>query len=196
MDERQMREIVSRVAAVCWQQLGAEIPLAFPVEVSARHVHLTREAVERLFGPGATLTPKRELSQPGQFLCEERVSLVTEKGTMQRVAVLGPERGAVQVELSATDCKALGIDAPLRLSGDLRDAGDGRIRVVVGMATCGIAAGAKHRAKANDDIDNRVYDISGRNGICSHQTGNEDTVDHRINRSEYHHNDSRKCKTK
>lgn len=62
MDERQMREIVSRVAAVCWQQLGAEIPLAFPVEVSARHVHLTREAVERLFGPGATLTPKRELS--------------------------------------------------------------------------------------------------------------------------------------
>ena len=124
MDERQMREIVSRVAAVCWQQLGAEIPLAFPVEVSARHVHLTREAVERLFGPGATLTPKRELSQPGQFLYEERVSLVTEKGTMQRVAVLGPGRGAVQVELSATDCKALGIDAPLRLSGDLRDAGD------------------------------------------------------------------------
>jgi len=123
MDDLQLQEIVSRVAAACRQQLGAELPLVFPVEVSARHVHLTREAVERLFGSGAALTPKRQLSQPGQFLCEERVTLVTCKGTIEHVAVLGPERGAVQTELSATDCRTLGIDAPLRLSGDLRDAG-------------------------------------------------------------------------
>ena len=134
MDERQMQEIVARVAAACRQQLGAELPLAFPVEASARHVHLTREAVERLFGGGASLTPKRELSQPGQFLCEERVTLVTEKGTLAHVAVLGPERGAVQVELSATDCRTLGIDAPLRLSGDLRGAGNVYLVGPKGMA--------------------------------------------------------------
>lgn len=124
MDEKAMRELVSRVAAACAAQMSAELPLDFPVEVSAKHVHLTEEAVERLFGKGAKLTPKRPLSQPGQFLSEERVTLVTPKGTIENVAVLGPARKAVQVELSVTDCRALGIDAPLRMSGDLRDAGD------------------------------------------------------------------------
>ena len=68
--------------------------------------------------PSRPLTPKRPLSQPGQFVCQERVRLVTPKGSIDRVAVLGPERKACQVELSATDCVALGIDAPVRLSGD------------------------------------------------------------------------------
>lgn len=123
MDERQIQEIAAHVAAACRQQLETELSLVFPVEVSARHVHLTREAVEQLFGSGAKLTGKRALSQPGQFLCEERVSLVTSRGRIENVAVLGPERSAVQTELSATDCRTLGIDAPVRLSGDLRDAG-------------------------------------------------------------------------
>ena len=79
----------------------------FPVEVSARHVHLTREAVELLFGPGHQLGKKKMLSQPGEFLSEERVKLVTPKGQIDNVAVLGPERKAVQVELSATDAKSL-----------------------------------------------------------------------------------------
>ncbi len=124
MDNRQLQEIVSRVAAVCMEQVGRELPLEFPVEVSARHVHLTESAVEQLFGTGAGMTPKRQLSQPGQFLSEERVMLVTPKGIIENVAVLGPARSAVQVELSATDCRTLGIAAPLRMSGDLRDAGD------------------------------------------------------------------------
>lgn len=124
MDNRQLQEIVSRVAAVCMEQMSGELPLEFPVEISARHVHLTEEAVEQLFGPGAKLTPKRPLSQPGQFLSEERVMLVTPKGIIEKVAVLGPVRPAVQVELSATDCRTLGIDAPLRMSGDLQGAGD------------------------------------------------------------------------
>lgn len=101
-----------------------ELALDIPVEVSARHVHLTKEAVRQLFGPAASLTSKRPLSQPGQFLCEQRVTLVTAKGSIEQVAVLGPTRESVQVELSMTDCRKLGIQAPVRLSGDLRDAAD------------------------------------------------------------------------
>ena len=93
------------------------------VEVSARHVHLTQEDVELLFGKGAVLHPKRPLSQPGQFLSVERVTLIGPKGKKERVAVLGPVRKATQVELSISDCVALGIKAPVRESGDLRDAG-------------------------------------------------------------------------
>ena len=95
-----------------------------PVEVSARHVHLTQEAVEQLFGKGHQLTKKRDLSQPGEFLAEERVKIVTNKGEFSNVAVLGPARPAVQVELSMTDCKTLGIKAPINLSGDLKGAAD------------------------------------------------------------------------
>ena len=96
----------------------------FPVEVSARHVHLTREAVDILFGAGHQLGRKKMLSQPGEFLSEERVKLVTPKGQIDNVAVLGPERKAVQVELSATDAKSLGLKAPVNLSGDLSGAAD------------------------------------------------------------------------
>lgn len=95
-----------------------------PAEVSARHVHLDKTAVEILFGKEYCLTSKRPLSQPGQFLSEERVKLVTEKGEISNVAVLGPLREHTQVELSFTDARQLGINPPLRLSGDLRGAGD------------------------------------------------------------------------
>ena len=87
------------------------------LEASGRHVHLTKEAAMYLFGH--PLTPAKPLSQPGQFAAQERVSLHGPKGTMERVAVLGPERGECQVELSRTDCVTLGIQAPLRDSGDV-----------------------------------------------------------------------------
>lgn len=90
------------------------------VEVSARHVHLTDKDVERLFGKGQVLHEKRPLSQKGQFLCEERVTLIGSKGKKERVAVLGPVRKATQVELSVSDCVALGVKAPLRESGDVQ----------------------------------------------------------------------------
>ena len=97
------------------------------VEVSARHVHLTREHLEVLFGKGAELTPKRPLSQPGQFLSEERVTLVGPKGRKERTAILGPIRPATQVELSKSDCVELGVKAPVRESGDV--AGSGSITI-------------------------------------------------------------------
>lgn len=94
------------------------------VEVSARHVHLTQEDVEVLFGKGAELHWKRDLSQPGQYLSEERVTLKGQKGTFERVAVLGPVRKATQVELSVSDTVALGVTAPIRESGKLDGAGN------------------------------------------------------------------------
>ncbi|MDR1408712.1 MAG: phosphate propanoyltransferase [Oscillospiraceae bacterium] len=103
-----------------------------PLEVSARHVHLTQGALESLFGAGATLGQRRALSQPGEFLSDRRVKLVTSKGEIDGVAVLGPVRGAVQVELSRSDCRKLGLDAPVRLSGDLSGAADVKLQSTTG----------------------------------------------------------------
>lgn len=89
------------------------------VETSARHVHLTEAHIEALFGKGATLTHKKDLSQPGQFACEERVTLVGPKKSIPNVIILGPARSATQVEVSFTDARTLGVDAPVRESGDI-----------------------------------------------------------------------------
>lgn len=93
------------------------------VEVSARHVHLSSADLETLFGPGAALTPKRELSQPGQYLSEERVTVIGPRGKKERVAILGPVRPATQLEVSRTDCSELGLAAPLRESGKVKGSG-------------------------------------------------------------------------
>jgi acetate kinase len=90
-----------------------------PIEVSAHHVHLSRQDVDSLFGRGCELTRKLDLSQPGQFACEETVNLVGPKGRVERVRVLGPERNESQVEISMTEEFKLGIKAPIRASGAL-----------------------------------------------------------------------------
>ncbi len=100
----------------------------FIVETSARHVHVTQETLEILFGKGATLTHKKDLSQPGQFACEERVTIVGPKKELPNVSILGPCRPADQVELSATDARSIGIVAPVRESGDV--AGSGACKIV------------------------------------------------------------------
>ena len=87
------------------------------LEASGRHVHVTKEQALSLFGH--PLTPKRPLSQPGQFLANERLTVAGPKGRFQNVAVLGPERKEAQVEISLTDARTLGIEAPVRLSGDV-----------------------------------------------------------------------------
>ena len=92
------------------------------IGVSARHVHVTKEDVKELFGEGYELTKKVDLSQPGQFACEEQVVLKGPKGTFERVRILGPERSKTQVEVSKTDTFKLGINPPVRNSGDLDDA--------------------------------------------------------------------------
>ena len=96
-------------------------PQGIPIAVSARHLHLTQEAVEALFGEGAQLTVRKMISQPGQFACNEKVDLVGPKRTIKGVRVIGPTRPACQVEISRTDEYTLGIDAPIRNSGDVRN---------------------------------------------------------------------------
>ena len=93
------------------------------VETSARHVHVTQEALEILFGEGYQLTHKKDLSQPGQFACEERVAVIGPKSSFPAVSILGPVRPANQVELSATDARTIGVVAPVRESGDIAGSG-------------------------------------------------------------------------
>ena len=92
----------------------------FIVETSARHVHVTQQDLETLFGKGYELKVKKMLSQPGQYACEERVDVVGPKKTLTGVSILGPVRNATQVEISLTDGRTLGIQPPIRLSGDIQ----------------------------------------------------------------------------
>lgn len=98
------------------------------VETSARHVHVSKEDLAVLFGEGYELTKKKDLSQPGQYACEERVTVVGPKKELPNVSILGPVRPATQVELSATDARSIGITAPIRESGDV--AGSGACKLV------------------------------------------------------------------
>ena len=98
------------------------------VEISARHVHVSQEHLEILFGKGYELTPKKDLSQPGQYACEERVTVVGPKRELAGVSILGPCRKATQIELSLTDARSIGVKAPIRESGDI--AGSGACKLV------------------------------------------------------------------
>ena len=109
MDEKALQALANAV----FSQLFIEL------EASGRHVHVTESQAKTLFGHN--LTPKRPLSQPGQYLANERVTIVGPKGEFQNVAVLGPERKEGQVEISLTDGRVLGMDPPIRLSGDVAD---------------------------------------------------------------------------
>lgn len=109
MDGQELRSLMEAVTERVFVEL----------EASGRHVHVTAEQAKALFGH--PLTPQRPLSQPGQYLAQERVTVIGPKGEFRNVAVLGPERKEGQVEISLTDGKQLGIDAPVRLSGDVRN---------------------------------------------------------------------------
>lgn len=98
------------------------------IETSARHVHVSREDLDTLFGEGYELTPKKNLSQPGQYACEERVAVVGAKGQFPAVSILGPVRASSQVEVSASDARSIGVVAPVRESGDI--AGSGSCKLV------------------------------------------------------------------
>lgn len=130
----------------------ATVPEPIPVAVSARHVHLSRAAVETLFGAGYRLTPAVPLRQPGQWAASERVVLEGPKGRLERVAILGPERLRTQIEISRTDGFALGIDAPVRDSGKLDGTPTVRLIGPVGsLNTDGLIVAARHIHTNPDD---------------------------------------------
>lgn len=111
-----------QLAALVTQAVQAQLRLRgrqVPVGISMRHIHLSRREVDALFGRNYYLTPLRPLSQPGQFACQECLDVIGPKGVLHKVRILGPERSAAQVELAQTDCRAIGISAPVRASGHI-----------------------------------------------------------------------------
>ena len=136
----------------------------FLVEASGRHVHLTQQAIDVLFGEN--LHEKSPLSQPGQYASEERVRLVTAKGEIDNVVVLGPPRGAVQVEMSLTDARILGITIPVNLSGDLKGAAD---VILVGPKGIYNAVGSVIASKAHIHMtpeDARLYGVEDGDSVA------------------------------
>ena len=136
------------------------------IEVSARHAHLCQNDIEKLFGKGYRLTHKKDLSQPGQFLSQEKITIKNGDRIIEKVSVLGPERNESQIEISATDARNLRIDAPIRESGDLVNSPgcvligpNGEIELKSGV----IIAKRHIHANVNDDIS-KIY----KNGdFCS-----------------------------
>lgn len=116
------------------------------VETSARHVHVSREHLDILFGEGYELTEKKALSQPGQYACVERVDVIGPKKTLANVSILGPVRPATQVELSLTDARGIGVAAPVRESGDIEGTPGCIVRGPKGEVEidCGVIAAKRH----------------------------------------------------
>lgn len=145
------------------------------VEVSARHIHLSKEHLEILFGEGYELTPKKDLSQPGQFACEERVKVVGAKKEFAGVSILGPVRPETQVELSLTDARSIGVAAPIRESGDVKGSGSCKLVGPCGEVELaeGVIAAKRHIHFTPEDgekfgvVDNQIVSVKieseGRN---------------------------------
>lgn len=125
------------------------------VEISARHVHVSKADLETLFGKDYELTVKKELSQPGQYACEERVRIVGTKGEFPAVSILGPCRNATQVELSLTDARSIGVDAPVRESGDIDGSGTCKLVGPCGEVeiACGVIAAKRHIHATTKDAE-------------------------------------------
>lgn len=149
------------------------------IETSARHLHLSDADLATLFGEGYTLTNKKDLSQPGQFACVEKVQVVGPKGALN-MSILGPTRKATQVEVSATDARTLGVTPPVRESGDIAGSAacklvgpKGEIELKEGVI---IAKRHIHMTPADaaafgvKDKDIVSVDFKGPRGVCFHET--------------------------
>lgn len=160
--------IAHHSAAVTEGLAKVEGARSIPIAVSARHIHLTHDAVATLFGPGHTLTPRNELSQPGQFACEETLTVVGPKRSLEGVRVLGPTRSKNQVEISRTDEFWLGVDAPVRNSGDTAGSAPVTLQGPAGTVTLteGLICAARHIHMAPADaaafgvVDGDVVEVA------------------------------------
>ncbi|MGV8146812.1 MAG: phosphate propanoyltransferase [Alkaliphilus sp.] len=160
-----VKRVVKEMSVVSGEEVSEKIKSTemtegrIPIEVSARHVHFSEEDYKALFGIEAVMTKKKELSQYGQFQCEERVMLIGPKGTISRVAVLGPFRQKTQIEITKTDARQLGVNAPLNQSGNLEGASGVHIasgNVVIEIKSCVIIA--KNHIHMNT-LDARNLDV-------------------------------------
>src|SRR5699024_6882943 len=112
-----LEEITNRVI----EKINDKLDSTIEIEASGRHIHLSREHIDSLFGKNYKLTQAKYLSQPGQYASKERLSIIGPKGVLHNVVVLGPERNQSQVEVSQTDSRILGIDIPVRMSGSIEE---------------------------------------------------------------------------
>lgn len=142
-------------ATIILEKFRVNTARTIPIAISARHVHLTQEHVEALFGKGHELTPIKDLSQPGQYASEERVTLIGPKSSISGVRVLGPPRSRTQVEISRTDEFALGVDAPIRGSGDIDNTPGITLEGPAGRVelTEGVICALRHIHMHPDDAD-------------------------------------------
>lgn len=147
-----------------------------PVAVSNRHVHLSSGDVEKLFGKGYKLKSIRPLSQPRQFVCEEKVTLVGTKGAISGIRVLGPERKETQVEISVTDSYQLGIEPVVRMSGDLKDTPGAKLIGPYGETEIpyGVIVSARHLHLSDEEAG--WYGLKDGDVVKMRKTGLRDTV--------------------
>jgi len=141
MDKEKIRVLVEEIVKATLKQ-----PRQIPIAASNRHIHLSPEHVDRLFGKGHQLNKLKDLSQPNQFAAKETVTLIGPKGKIQNVRVLGPARGSTQVEVSLFDGFTLGVKPPIRNSGDIKGSGAITIQGPRGQVTIneGLICAARH----------------------------------------------------
>ncbi|WP_096157033.1 MULTISPECIES: phosphate propanoyltransferase [Bacillus] len=142
MDKEIIKQLVRQVVESSLKTTAKEVPIA----ASNRHIHLSPEHVERLFGRGYKLNKQKDLSQPNQFAAKETVTLIGPKGKIPNVRVLGPARGATQVEISLFDGFTLGVKPPIRNSGDIKGSAAITIQGPRGQVTIqeGLICAARH----------------------------------------------------
>ncbi|MCG8471080.1 MAG: phosphate propanoyltransferase [Desulfobacterales bacterium] len=183
MDQKIVEDIIKKVmdqmegAAKAPEAAGAgrvSCDSTVPVELSGRHVHLSEEDIKELYG--APLTFVKELSQPGQYLCKERVRLIGPSGVIDNVAVLGPARPKSQVEVSLTDARILGMKAPVRQSGDV----EGTPGIVLASSTGlvglkeGVLVAARHIHMSPDDASR--FGVTDNQKVSVHMDGERPAV--------------------
>jgi putative phosphotransacetylase len=151
-----------------------------PIGVSNRHIHLTREDVDKLFGEGHELTVKKELSQPGEFAAEETVTIQTEKSEIPKVRILGPIRKATQIEISKTDAYHLGINPPIRPSGSIEGTPGITIIGPKGEITVdkGVIIAERHIHMTPKDAE--TYGVQDGQYVSVKTSGERELVFHRV----------------
>ena len=164
-EERMIAREVMRCVAGSSGAIRSVRARPIPIGVSVRHVHLTRDDVDALFGPGYELTKKRDVTQPGQYVTRETVDLVGPKGEIRSVAIIAPLRKATQVEVARTDAFTLGVTPPLRESGKLEGTPGITLRGPAGTVTTASGVILAHRHVHMSPVQAKDYGVADKDMI-------------------------------
>jgi putative phosphotransacetylase len=168
MEKDELKRLITYDIVKCLADQGRYF---VPAAASNRHVHLSQEDVERLFGSGYKLKEMRPLSQPGQYACEEKLTLVGSKGKIEGIRILGPVRPETQVEVSLTDTFALGIAPAVRMSGDLKETPTGKLIGPAGEVALsqGVIVSARHLHMSDEEA--AWYGVKSGDVVSVRKTG-------------------------